>query len=33
MVERAVHGVGFGDDTLDVAVGPAKEDGVGVRVV
>ncbi len=33
MVQRAVHGVSFGDDTLDVAVGPAKEDGVGVRVV
>jgi len=33
MVERAVSGVSFGSDTLDVAVGPAKEDGVGVRVV
>jgi hypothetical protein len=33
MVERAVSGVGFGSDTLDVAVGPAREDGVGVRVV
>jgi hypothetical protein len=33
MVERAVAGLGFGDDTLDVAVGPLKEDGVGIRVV
>jgi hypothetical protein len=33
MVERAVSGLGFGDDTLDVAVGPAKEDGVGIRVI
>lgn len=33
LVERAVTGVGFGSDTLDVAVGPAREDGVGVRVV
>lgn len=33
MVERAVSGVSFGTDTLDVAVGPAKEDGVGVRVI
>lgn len=33
IVQRAVTGVGFGSDTLDVAVGPAREDGVGVRVV
>lgn len=33
MVERAVSGVSFGTDTLDVAVGPAREDGVGVRVI
>lgn len=33
MVGRAVTGVSFGTDTLDVAVGPMREDGVGVRVV
>ena len=34
MVQRALTGVGFGDETLDISVAPSGgADGVGIRFI